>query len=533
MARRRADPTALWTRSAADRQAVAAGCTFDLDAAERVKDFFSQFLRHSKGEFAGQPFTLLDWQWSAIIAPLFGWKRPDGTRRYRRAYIEVPKKNGKSTLCAGISLYLLLADGEPGAEVYSAAADREQASIVFREAASMVRASPVLESRLQVVDSVKRIVHQKTASWYKALSADVPTKEGLNIHGLIFDELHAQKTRDLYETLTYGGASRRQPLFLSITTAGYDRESICYEQHVYARGILEGRVEDPWFFPFIAGADKEDDWKSPAVWRKANPSFGATVKADQFETDCKEAQESPAKENAFRRYRLNQWTDAATRWIASERWDACDLPPHGIDRDPCYIGIDLSSKLDTSSMVALFCHEDDTYGVHCYCWIPDTAAKERERKNRQRFDEWIRRGFATRIEGDVIRNETIRAKVKELADTYNVREIAFDPWSATELAQQLQDEDGLPVVAFRQGYASMSEPAKKLEELILGRKIRHGGNPVLRWMIGNCCVEIDPAGNIKPSKKASTEKIDLVVSLCMALGRAMLLTDVKPGMGLL
>jgi phage terminase large subunit-like protein len=509
--------------SRADQLALDAGCSFDPAAAERVRTFFRKFLRHSKGQWAGQPFELLAWQWEQIILPLFGWKRADGTRRFRRAYIEVPKKNGKSTLSAGISLYLLMGDGEPGAEIYSAAADRDQASIVFGEAARMVKASPALSSRLQVINSTKRIVYPANGSWYKALSAEVPTKEGLNIHGLIFDELHAQKTRDLWDTLTYGGAARRQPLLLAITTAGYDRDSICYEQHLYAQGVLAGTVEDPYFFAYIAAANKEDDWKDPAVWKKANPSYGVTISETSFQDDAREAQNSPAKESPFRRYRLNLWTDAAERWISSERWDACDLP---LDLEDlagrgCYAGLDLSSTTDTTSLVLLFPHEDGTYSVLLYCWVPETACRDRERKNRQRFDEWARRGHVEKTPGDVIDYQWIRKKLNELSRLYQIQEVAFDPWNATALSTQLKDEDGFTVIAFRQGYASMSEPAKALEGLILEGKIRHGGNPVLRWMVGNCCVETDSAGNVKPSKKASTEKIDGVVALVMALGRAL------------
>jgi len=306
-------------RTEADERAVAQGYVFRLAAAERVRTFFQRFLCHSKGEWAGQPFELLDWQWDDIVAPLFGWQRPDGTRRFRRGYIEVPKKNGKSCLFSGLSLYLLLADGEPGAEIYSAAVDRDQASIVFTEAANMVEASPHLASRLQVVRSTKRIVDHRSRSYYKALSADVPAKEGLNAHAILIDELHAQRNRDLWDTLRYAGASRRQPLHLAITTAGYDRHSICWEQHDYAKKVQDGTIQDLAFFSYICAAESDDDWTAPEVWRKANPSFGITLSAEQFAEDCQEAQQSPAKENSFRRYRLNQWTEQDVRWLSLER----------------------------------------------------------------------------------------------------------------------------------------------------------------------------------------------------------------------
>ena len=268
-----------WIKSKADEDAWQRGCRPDPPAAERVRDFFSKFLRHSKGEFAGKPFELLPWQWEDIVKPLFGWKRPDGTRRYRRAYIEVPKKNGKSTLCAGLTLYMLVADNEPGAEVYSAAADRKQASIIFNEVKTMIDASPALTQKLSVLVSQKRVTFSLKHSWYEAMSAEAPTKEGVNIHGLVFDELHAQKTRGvLWDTLTYGGASRRQPLLIAITTAGYDRQSICWEQHEYTRGIIEGLHFDPSYFAYIRAAEPTDDWTADSTWRKANPSYGVTLK---------------------------------------------------------------------------------------------------------------------------------------------------------------------------------------------------------------------------------------------------------------
>lgn len=511
-----------WVRSPADGLAVAEGCSFDLEAAERVRRFFRRFLRHSKGEWAGQPFELLDWQWRDVVAPLFGWRRPDGTRRYRRAGIWVPKKNGKSTLLSAIALYLLVADGEAGAEVYSAAADREQAAIVYREAAAMVRASPQLAGRVEILDTTKTLRFLERQAQYKALSAEAPTKEGLNIHGLIFDELHAQRSRDLWDCLAYGGAARRQPLSVSISTAGYDRDSIGYEQYRYAQGVLEGTILDSAFFPFVAEASEADDWTDPAVWRKANPSFGITVKADQFEADFKEAKASPAKENAFRRYRLNQWTEQSTRWLALDRWDACAAPvdPEALRGQPCYAGLDLASTTDLASLVLVFPDGEGGYDVLPYFWAPQEADRRRERANKARLDSWARQGLVTLTPGDVLDYDRIRARVNELAEIYPLREVAIDRWNATQLATQLQG-DGLVVVAFGQGFASMSAPTKELEKLVLAGKVRHGGHPVLRWNASNVAVKQDAAGNLKPDKERSGDKIDGIVALVMALGRAL------------
>jgi phage terminase large subunit-like protein len=512
-----------WISGPADEKALAQGCWFDLAAAQRVRQFFENFLRHSKGQFANQPFELLDWQWKRIVGPLFGWKRPDGTRRFRRGYIEVPKKNGKSTLFSGLSLYLLTADGEPGAEVYSAAVDRDQASIVYNEAANMVEASPHLSSRLNVVRSTKRIVFPQKKSFYKALSADVSAQEGLNAHAILIDELHAQKNRQLWDTLRYAGSARRQPLHLAITTAGFDKHSICWEQHAYASQVLEGVIEDSSFFGYIAAAGAEEDWTSPEVWKKANPSFGITIDAEQFAEDCREARESPAKENTFRRYRLNQWTEQDVRWLSLEKWDACAGLPDDLDGRTCYGGLDLSSTTDITAFVLVFPGEE-RYDVLCWFWVPEEGARQRERKDRVPYRQWIRQSLIEATPGEVVDYDRIRQAIVELGERFHIAEIAVDRWNATQITSQLSG-DGFEMVAFGQGFASMNSPTKKLEELVLAQKLAHGGNPVLRWMAGNVSIEKDAADNWKPSKKRSPERIDGIVALIMAVGRASLLND--------
>jgi phage terminase large subunit-like protein len=509
-----------WILSEADERAVAAGYRFDLVSAKRVQTFFQKFLRHSKGQWAGQLFGLLDWQWREIVAPIFGWLRPDGTRRYRRGYIEVPKKNGKSALFSGLSLYLLIGDKEPGAEIYSAAVDRDQASIVFNEAANMVEASSHLTSRLQVIRSTKRIVCHRSRSFYKALSADVPAKEGLNAHAVLVDELHAQRTRDLWDTLRYAGASRRQPLHLSITTAGYDRHSICWEQHDYTKKVLDGTIEDLAFFGYIAAAGDEDDWTDPFVWRQANPSLGVTISEDQFAEDCREAQESPAKENSFRRYRLNQWTEQDVRWLSMEKWDACGGALSSLDGKTCFAGLDLSTTTDISALVLVFPGEQDRYDVLPFFWVPEEGARTRERRDRVPYTHWIRDEHIQATSGQVIDYEVIRKHINDLEKRFRIRQIAVDRWNATQLASQLEG-DGFEMVAFGQGYASMNAPTKKLEELVLSGRITHAGHPVLRWMAGNVSLETDAADNWKPSKKKSIERIDGIVALVMAVGLAM------------
>jgi phage terminase large subunit-like protein len=423
-------------------------------------------------------------------------------------------------LFSGLSLYLLTADGEPGAEVYSAAVDRDQASIVYTEAANMVEASPHLSSRLNVVRSTKRIVFPQQRSFYKALSADVSAQEGLNAHAILIDELHAQKNRQLWDTLRYAGSARRQPLHLSITTAGYDKHSICWEQHAYASQVLDGTIDDPSFFGFIAAADDNDDWTTEATWRKANPSFGITMDATQFGEDCREARESPAKENTFRRYRLNQWTEQDVRWLSMEKWDACSELSDELEGRTCYAGLDLSSTTDLTAFVLVF-PGDDRYDVLSWFWVPEDGARQREKKDRVPYRTWIKQGLIEATPGEVVDYDCIKQTIVALGEKYNIAEIAVDRWNATQITSQLAGE-GFEIVAFGQGFASMNSPTKKLEELVLGKKLAHGGNPVLRWMAGNVSIEKDAADNWKPSKKRSPERIDGIVALIMATGRAAL-----------
>lgn len=517
---RQLSPRQLGYTGPADALALDAGYYLDPAKAERVRLFFHAYIRHSKGQWAGQPFDLLPWQWRRIIYPLFAWLRPDGTRRFRRAYIEIPKKSGKSTLFAALSLYLLIADDEPGAEIYSAAADREQASIVFLEAANMVEQSPPLIPHLQVIRSTKRLLFPARRAIYRALSADVPTKEGLNSHAILFDELHAQKRPDLWNTLRYAGAGRRQPLLAAITTAGYDRHSICWEQHQYARGVEDGTIADPHYLPVIYAADAADDWTHPDTWKKANPSWGITIDPKQFAEDCAEAQTSPARENVFKRYRLNLWTEQETRAITREAWDACadtvtDAELEGRD---CWGGLDLSTTTDLSALVLVW-RLDELYHARAYFWAPSEGVKRRASRDRVPYDTWLRAGHITATPGEVTDYDVIRRDINALNTRYRIREIGLDRWNATHLASQLTG-DGLTITAIGQGFASMTAPTKALEAAILSRNLRHDSNPVLNWMAGNLAIQADAAGNWKPDKKRSADKIDGMVALIMALGRA-------------
>lgn len=497
------------------------GYWLDEAAADRAVEFFERFLRHVKGRWAGAPFQLMDWQRDEVIRPLFGWKRADGMRRYRTVYVEVPRKNGKSTLAAGVALYLLFADREMGAEVYSAAADKDQAAIVFDVAKSMVEMSPALAKRAQTFK--RSIVVPSTRSTYKVLSADAFTKHGLNAHGVIFDELHAQPNRELWDVLTTSVGARSQPVIFAMTTAGYDRESICWEVHEYARKVKEGIFDDPSFLPVIYAADEGDDWRDSEVWAKANPGLGVTVSYDYLEGEARKAELVPAYQNTFRRLHLNQWTQQESRWLPMEKWDACAYPvdPKELEGRECYGGLDLASTSDIAAFVLVFPSQKEGEPVQVlpFFWIPEENMVQRALKDRVPYDAWVRDGWMEATPGNVIDYERIRARIEALGERYDIREIAFDRWGAFQMSNQLQDA-GFTMVGFGQGFVSMSPPTKELLRLVLSGKLAHGGNPVLRWMADNLVVSVDPAGNVKPNKKKSREKIDGIVALVMALDRA-------------
>ena len=493
------------------------GLQFNRNHARHALKFFG-FLRHSKGEWAGKPFKLSGWQ-EFIIWNLFGWYRTDGTRRYRVAYIEVPRKSGKSTFGAGIGLYLFHADGEPGPEVYTAATKRDQARIVHSEAVRMVQASPNLRRSVKVYRD--NICIPLTAAKYEPLGADADTMDGLNVHGAVIDELHAHKSRAVWDALETATPARRQPLLLAITTAGFDRESICWEQHEYAAKILERVIEDDSYFAFISGAEKDDDWTDPDIWAKANPNLDVSVKRDDLARKCRKAQEMPAAQNAFLRLHLNIWTQNESRWISAEVWDrsAGVVNAPALKGRVSYAGLDLASTTDIAAFVLIFPDDDGSYDVLSSFWVPEDSARERSRKDRVQYDVWIRDGYIEATEGNVTDYDVIRERIRQLAERFDIREIAIDRWNSTQLQTQL-DADGFTVVPFGQGFASMGGPTRELEKLLLGGKLRHGGNPVLSWMASNVSVKQDAAGNLKPDKQKSTEKIDGIVALVMALGRA-------------
>ncbi len=495
---------------------------FDESKAKHAINFINN-LKHTKGQWRGVPFDLLPWQ-DKIITDIFGTVKENGYRQYNTAYIEIPKKNGKSELAAAVALYLTCGDGEWGAEVYGCAADRQQASIVFDVAVEMVEQSPALKKRIKPIMSVKRLVYKPTNSFYQVLSAEAFTKHGLNVHGVIFDELHAQPNRDLFDVMTKGsGDARLQPLFFLITTAGTDRNSICFEQHQKAVDLLEGRKIDHTFYPVIYGMKDEDDWADEKNWYKANPSLNHTIDIEKVRNAFNSAKENPAEENTFRQLRLNQWVKQSTRWMQMDKWDDCNFavnPEELIGRE-CYAGLDLSSSIDITAFVLVFPprYEDEKYIILPFFWIPEENMKLRVRRDHVPYDIWDKQGYIKTTEGNVVHYGFIENFIDELGTKYNIKEIAFDRWGAVQMTQNL-DGMGFTVVPFGQGYKDMSPPTKELMKLTLEKKIAHGGNPVLRWMMDNIFVKIDPAGNIKPDKEKSTEKIDGAVATIMALDRA-------------
>lgn len=484
---------------------------------------FVELLKHTKGQWFGKPFKLMPWQ-EKIIRDLFGTIKANGYRQFNTAYVEIPKKNGKSELAAAVALLLTCGDGEERAEVYGCAADRAQASIVFDVAVDMIRQNPALSKRVKILTSQKRIIYQPTNSFYQVLSAEAYSKHGLNSSAVVFDELHAQPNRKLFDVMTKGaGDARTQPLFFLITTAGNDTNSICYEQHQKALDIIEGRKHDKTFYPLIYGIKQDDDWTDPEVWKKANPSLGITIAEEKVVAACDSAKQNLAEENSFRQLRLNQWVKQAVRWMPMDKWDACSFKA---DEDSlrgrvCYGGLDLSSTTDLTSFVLVFPpeDEDDKFVILPYYWVPEDTLDLRVKRDHVNYDLWAKQGYIQTTEGNVVHYGFIEKFVEELGEKYNIREIAFDRWGAVQMVQNLEGM-GFTVVPFGQGFKDMSPATKELMKLTLEQKLAHGGHPVLRWNMDNIFIRTDPAGNIKADKEKSTEKIDGAIATIMALDRA-------------
>lgn len=517
-----------WVRLACERhvrdleEGEERGIWFDDQKAREAISFF-RLLKHSKGEWAGRPLTLEPWQ-QFVVASLLGWRRTDGTRRYRTAYLEVARKNGKTTLAAGLGLYLMLADGEPGAEVYSVATKRDQARLSHGEATRMAKSSPAIRRMVKIYRDNIHIVD--TASKFEPLGADADTMDGLNVHAALVDEVHAHKTRQVWDVIETATGSRRQPLMLAITTSGYNRQSLCWQLHEYTQQVLDGVIEDDSWFGMIYTLDEDDEWQDEALWPKANPNLGVSKKWDDMRRKAARAREMPAALNAFQRLELDIWTQAETKWIPWQHWQACGaaVDAEGMRGRICYGGLDLSSNTDVSAFLLVFPPQGngDRYQVLSRFWIPEEAMVERSRRDRVPYDDWVRQGLITATPGNVIDYAWILDQIDQDAQAYDIREVAFDRWGATKIATELMERGGEDwLVQFGQGYVSMSPAMRELERLILEHKLAHGNNPVLTWMANNLVVRTDPAGNIKPDKEKSIERIDGMVALVMALDRAL------------
>ncbi|HKV17366.1 MAG TPA: terminase TerL endonuclease subunit [Reyranella sp.] len=498
----------------------ARGLRWDAAAARHRIAFYPRFLRHSKGEWGGKPVHLSPWQ-KFSIGSVFGWKRADGTRRFRYVFEEVPRKNGKSTKLAGVGLDMLVCDGEPGGEVYAAATKREQARIIFDEAKRMVAASPAL--RAAVTRFKLNLSVEHTSSKFEPLSSDSRTSDGLNPHCVLIDELHKHRSRALLDVLDTALGSRRQPLLWIITTAGDDDpESVYSQENDYAIKVLEGTVEDDDFFAFIATIDKGDKWDDPQAWAKANPNIGISVKLDDLERQARKAAKSPTALAAFKRLRLNVRSPMTERAIDMELWAENSRGPFDADKLGklrCWGGLDISSKIDISAWVKLY--EPDESGIFrtaCRFWMPADTLEERAERDRLPYREWVEEGWIEVTAGNVIDHGVIRDAILADAKRVDLQSAGYDPWNATQLAVECQSH-GINMVEFIQGSRSYSGPTKELQALLLGRRIDHGDNPVLRVMASNLKVQRDKNLNEMPHKAQSTGRIDGMCALIMALGR--------------
>ena len=487
---------------------------FDKKAASKAINFIETFCTHTKGELTGTPLLLEDWQ-KKIIGDLFGWKQENGLRKYRTALIQLPRKNGKTTLASSIALLMLFMDKERGSEIYCAASDRAQSGLVFEIAKGMILNNKELSSRAKVFRN--SITNESKGNFFQAISSDSNTKHGFNANCIIYDELHTAKNRDLYDTLLTSTGARIEPLFISITTAGYDKNSICYEVYNYAKQVKDKLIVDESFYSAIYEADIDDDITDEEVWKKANPNYGISLRKEYMKRESQRAMDVPSYQNTFKRLMLNMWTDSQTAWIGAKEWELCEgeVDLQKLKNKECYLGLDLASTRDISALVLLF-KEDEKFIIVPYFFIPEENAKKRSERDKVDYVTWIRDNHCIATSGDVCDYNFIKQKILDLGKEYLIQSICYDRWNASQLVIDLQNE-GVPMEPLGMGFRSLSAPSKQLEALILGKEIIHDGNPVLKWMIANTVMEEDAAGNIKPSKKKSTEKIDGTTALVSAL----------------
>jgi len=473
-------------------------------------------LTHTAGRFAGKSFNLRRFQ-EAIIRLIAGLVDPEtGLRQIRTVFIEIPRKNGKTELMAALMLALLVIEKAQGKQLYGLANSRDQATLMFNAAKAMVKNDPMMSAHLEVIDSKKRIIHKDTNSYYCALPAEAANADGYNTYAFVYDEIHAAKDRRLWDLMKTSTGAQDEPLMIAITTAGHDTNSICYELYDYACKVRDGAIDDPSFLPIIYEASEEDDWQDEAVWHKANPALGDFRSLEEMRRSFMEAKEMPARENVVRRLYLNQWTSAETLWISTQKWAACEqaFTPADLTGCRCFGGLDLSSTTDISGFAAIF--PDDGNRVLGMYWLPEDRIQELEKRDRVPYSMWVKQGFLRTTPGNVIDYDRIRNEINAFSKQHNLQMLAIDRWNSTQLSTQL-DGDGIEVAPTGQGFRDMTSACKELDRLIMSEEIQHDGNPVLKWAASNVMVEEDAAGNIKPSKKKSTKKIDPIVALINAI----------------
>ncbi len=504
--------------------AAARGLHWEPERAEHAFGFF-RALRLSDGAHAGRSFELGAWQ-KFIVGSLFGWVNDAGLRRFRTAYIEIGKGNGKTPMAAGLGLYMMVGAGEPGAECYSAAVGRDQAGICFRDALRFRNASPALVN--STVEHAANLAFPALGSFFRPISSEGRGLDGKRVYYAAVDELHEHASAVVLDKMRAGTKCWDNALIFMITNSGYDRHSVCWQQHEFSLKVLEGIVENDEHFAYVCALDDGDDWMGDEkCWPKANPNLGVSISPRYLRGLVAEAREIPAKQNIVARLNFCVWTEQATRWLPLERWDGCsgELAPAALAEQlrgrECWGGLDLASVSDICALAWIFPPKDagERWKVVTRFWVPEENVARRARKDRVPYDRWIADGLIEATPGNVCDYDIVRARILEDCERFRVREIAIDRWNATQISTQLQEE-GLTVALFGQGFASMAAPCRELERLVVGAELEHGSNPVLRWMASNCSAAQDPAGNLKPDKARSTEKIDGIVAMLMALGRA-------------
>lgn len=516
----------------ADEVAIERGYWFDERFAEHFRGFGRKYLRLWEGaQWAGKPFELLEWQWLDVFAPLFGWFRFDDelgrpVRRYTRAFIFVPKKNGKSPMAAYVGAYGLIADGEPGGKTFSAATTKEQAAIVHGHAVEMIKSSSeeLYPERIKIHGSTKCITYLPLNATYRAISSGPRAQEGLN-GCAICDEIHVWQGRRLWDALKYCTASRTEPMTFMITTAGEDvsvEESVCREQYEYAQSVLNGSVEDLGFFSYLREASPDDDPGDPAVWAKANPSLGTILRQTEMAEAYKEAQKSGAAMASFCRYRLNIWSATSHPWLDGEAWKACQhtFTADDLEGEPCYAGLDLSQSDDTSALVLVFPRDDGTYRQLAWFWLPeDTIQKYRDRID---YAAWVKQGFLETTPYDWVDEGAIETRLVEIVGRFDLRMLLYDPYRAETLTQRIENDHGIPRLKFDQTIKNFAEPTSAYESLVKKGLLHHNGNPVLSWQAKNVRVITDSNANCRPvkPKREDLRKIDGIVAGIMALSEA-------------